>query len=355
MNESLTTAVPPETETETAPTQRARALGALTGLAIGDALGMPTQYLPRETVRQLYGELDWFHDGPEVNIISGGMPAGHVTDDTDQALIVAEALIRGRGAIDPDDLARRLLEWEADMAARGSLDLLGPSTKRALEALTAGTPVGEAGRWGDTNGAAMRIAAVGVATPPQPLTALVDRVVEVSRLTHNTGIAIAGAAAVAAAISAGLDGADNATALRTAVEAARLGARRGEYVAGADVSRRIEWAIALVESVADHDAVSELVSELIGTGVATQEAVPAAFALLSRLPDDPWQVCLWAAGLGGDSDTIAAIAGAMGGSIAGVDAFPERAVSLVRSVNRLDLGELVDGLLELRRQAGGQS
>ena len=51
------------------------------------------------------------------------------------------------------------------MRARGSLSLLGPSTKRALAALLAGTPLDETGRTGTTNGAAMRITPVGVATP----------------------------------------------------------------------------------------------------------------------------------------------------------------------------------------------
>ena len=49
-----------------------RALGAFYGLAIGDALGMPTQMLPRAVVRDLFGELPWFAPGPEVNEISAG-------------------------------------------------------------------------------------------------------------------------------------------------------------------------------------------------------------------------------------------------------------------------------------------
>ncbi len=77
-----------------------RALGAFYGLAIGDALGMPTQMLPRAVVRDLFGELPWFAPGPEVNEISAGLPAGRVTDDTDQAVIVARTLIDGGGEID---------------------------------------------------------------------------------------------------------------------------------------------------------------------------------------------------------------------------------------------------------------
>src|SRR5205814_3892215 len=98
----------------------------------------------------------------------------------------------GHGTIEPDDLASALVRWERDMAGRGSLDLLGPFTKRAVEAILAGAPPAEAGAAGTTNGAAMRIAPVGIAFPLQhtsatavaftrnELSALVDRVVMAS-------------------------------------------------------------------------------------------------------------------------------------------------------------------------------
>ena len=54
------------------------------------------------------------------------------------------------------------------MKAKGSFDLLGPSTKAALEAVSRGVPPEEAGKSGATNGAAMRITPVGVAFPASP-------------------------------------------------------------------------------------------------------------------------------------------------------------------------------------------
>ena len=61
---------------------------------------------------------------------------------------------------------------------------------------------------------------------------------------------------------------------------------------------------------------------LVGTSLATQESVPAAFAVLAASPDDPWLACRLAASLGGDCDTIAAMAGAVGGACHGAKAFP---------------------------------
>jgi ADP-ribosylglycohydrolase len=326
-----------------------RARGALVGLAIGDALGMPTQMMSRRRIRELVGTLAGFVPAPAENEISSGTAAGRVTDDTDQALIVGRLLVDGGGRVDHQKLARELLAWQETMKQIGSADLLGPSTRRALEAFRRGVPADQAGRWGDTNGAAMRVAPIGVAVPPDPLDRLADVVADVGRVTHDTTVANAGAAAVAATVSAGIDGAGPEQAAQTGVAAARLGARRGHYVAGADVAERIVWARDLVRAGSADPL--DRVYRLVGTGVATQEAVPAAFALARLYPGDPWQACLAAAGLGGDTDTVAAMTGAMLGACHGLSAFPGAAVETVLTANPdAALLELAGELLSLRDQ-----
>ena len=325
-----------------------RARGALYGLAIGDALGMPTQLLSRQQIVDRWGPLlTGFEAAPDDHEIAAGMPAGAVTDDTEQAVLLGRLLVAGRGRLDPGELADALLGWEREMAARGSLDLLGPSTRRALAAVQNGTPPAEAGRHGDTNGAAMRITPVGIVAAADNRPALVDQVQQASLVTHNTSIALAGAAAVAAAVSAGIDGADVATATTAAIAAARLAAQRGHWTAGADVAARIDWAANLVAGAPPLRA-AEVIYTLVGTSLATQESVPAAFAVLSAVPGDPWQACLLAASLGGDCDTIAAMAGAIGGACHGLAAFPAHAIETVDR-NGLDLIALADSLLELRK------
>jgi ADP-ribosylglycohydrolase len=324
----------------------------LYGLAIGDALGMPTQMLSRAEITERWGGLlRGFEPAPPGHPIAAGMPAGAVTDDTEQAVLLGRLLVRGDGGVDPRELAAALVSWEHDMAERGSLDLLGPSTKRAVAAVLAGTPPEEAGASGDTNGAAMRIAPVGIAVGPGPatcsyLSTLVDHVVAASRVTHNTGIALAGAAAVAAAVSAGISGAGIAGATALAIDAARIAADRGHWVAGADVAARIEWATGLVAGRAQAQA-AELIYTLVGTSLATQESVPAAFAVLAAVPGDPWHACLLAASLGGDCDTIAAMAGAIAGACHGVTAFPPEAIAVI-DAQGLDLAPLADALYALR-------
>lgn len=118
-------------------TPRDRALGALVGLAIGDALGMPTQTLPRDVIAAA-GGVTGFRAAAADHPLAHGLAAGHVTDDTEQALLLADLLIDGAGAIDPGLLARRLADWEADVRRRGSADLLGPSTRAAVQAVLEG-------------------------------------------------------------------------------------------------------------------------------------------------------------------------------------------------------------------------
>ena len=205
------------------------------------------------------------------------------------------------------------------------------------------------GRDGDTNGAAMRIAPVGICCPlldSAGLPALVARVHTVSQVTHDTGLAVAGASAVAAAVSAGVSGLGLPAAIGLGIDAARLGAAYGGYAPGADVASRIEWATALVAGRVVADVLG-VVSRLVGTSVATQEAVPAAFALASLMTaDDPWPVVCAAASLGGDSDTIAAMAGAICGAVAGLGAFPIAARAELAGANpTLDVAALADDSL----------
>jgi ADP-ribosylglycohydrolase len=329
---------------------RSRALGALYGLAIGDALGMPTQGLSRAAIVARYGLLlDGFEPGPPGHPIAAGLPAGTITDDTEQAVLLARLIVKDGGAPDPAELASQLLAWEDSMRTRGSLDLLGPSTRRALDAIAAGASIEDAGRSGTTNGAAMRITPVGVATPSSDPGLLVDRVVAASRVTHNTGIALAGAAAVAAAVSAGIDGATVPEAVQRAASAAASAADCGHWAAGADVASRITWAAGLVAGL-DREQAMDVVYRLVGTSLATQESVPAAFAVATVSPRDPWLACRIAASLGGDGDTIAAMTGAICGACQGVESFPEDARSTVTRVNARDLGleGLAVGLLAVR-------
>ncbi|MFS1291459.1 ADP-ribosylglycohydrolase family protein [Pseudomonas piscis] len=327
-----------------------RALGAFYGLALGDALGMPTQSLSREQILQRFGTIHTLEDAGPDQPIAANMPRGSITDDTEQAILVGQLLVRGHGRIAPQELAQSLIDWEAAMQARGSQDLLGPSTKHAIEMILAGHSVEEAGRYGTTNGAAMRITPVGIASDVAAPEAFIRAVVQACQVTHNTSLGIASAAAVAAVVSAGINGAPLGDALALGRQIANQAEVQGHWVAGASMAARLQWA-ATLGVAGDKAGFAQTLYELVGTSVASQESVVASFALAGQVAQgrlEPFEALCMAASLGGDTDTIAAILGAMLGACQGLQCWPGELIALLRQVNGLDLQPLVEQLLALR-------
>lgn len=322
-----------------------RALGALIGGALGDAMGMPTQLLSPAEIKADYGFVDCFIDPAPEHPVSKGLKAGAVTDDTEQTLLMASVLLQSGDSFDHHAWVNALVAWEKDIKARGGYDLLGPSTKRAIDAINAGTPPEEAGRSGETNGAAMRIAPVGILVPPGE--ALIARVAESCRATHNTTLAISSAAAVASVISHGIDGADWREAIGFAVAAARAGEKQGHWVPGGTIAARIEWALDMVEGCSIEEGIARVFDRL-GTAVISQESVPAAFAVLKLAKGDAWEAAVIAANLGGDTDTIGAIAGSMAGACAGYDRLPQDRIGGLVGIDLDDVRELARALVRAR-------
>lgn len=333
---------------------RQRALGALAGVAVGDAMGMPTQTLSIERITSLYGSIEGFRDASPDQPVSAGLKAGTITDDTEQTLLLARHLIARGGRMDQKAWANELLTWERETHARGVNDLLGPSTKRAIAALQAGEPASETGRTGTTNGAAMRIVPVALATPPAPTAALVDAVEESCSLTHATSEAIGAASAVAAAVSVGIEGAGLSEVLAVAHAAASEGERRGAASRDGLISTRISEALALAQGRSGRDA-AVAIARQVGTSVSALQSVPMAFAILKLVNADPWSAALFSAAIGDDTDTIGAIACGMAGAISGIGAIPPPMWTLVREVNSLDIEPVVSGLLAIRAVRGGVS
>ena len=332
-----------------------RAYGALAGLALGDALGMPTQAMSPEQIRAVYGRITGLVDGDASQPYAPGMPAGSVTDDTEQALLIASLLVRGRGtssgrvALDAGEFAHALLAWEDSMIERGSLDLLGPSTKAALERVRAGEDPLTVGGAGTTNGAAMRVTPIGIAMPTADPEAFADAVWSSCQVTHATRQGFQSAALVAAAVSFGIDAArspslDLRSLLWKALSYVDSLPERGAWTPDPDVVAATRRAMQLVANPASSSL--ECLIEQVGTSVASAQAIPMAFALLARDPSP--QALLDAANIGGDTDTIGAIAGAILGAALGFEVFVGRGLAQVELASHLDLPSVALELLELR-------
>ena len=335
-----------------------RAYGALAGLALGDALGMPTQAMSPAQIRAVYGRIAGLVDGDASQPYAPGMPAGSVTDDTEQALLVASLLVRGRGsssgrvALDAGEFAHALLAWEDSMIERGSLDLLGPSTKAALELVRAGEDPLSVGGAGTTNGAAMRVTPIGIAVSTADPEAFADAVWSSCQVTHATRQGFQSAALVAAAVSMGIDwdtpsASDMTALLWKAVSYVDSLPERGAWTPDPDVVAATRRAMQLVANPASSSL--ECLVEQVGTSVASAQAIPMAFALLARDPSP--RALLDAANIGGDTDTIGAIAGAILGAALGEQVLPADSLSMIEEVSHLNLPSVALELLELRDQA----
>jgi len=332
-------------------TQLDRATGALWGVALGDAMGMPSQTLTRAEISDAYGWIDDFVDPVEGHPVSHGLTAGSITDDTEQTVLLARQILDDPDCFDEEKWARTLLDWEEDVRRRGLHDLLGPSTKKALESLLSGTAVSETGIAGNTNGASMRIAPVAVATPVEPLAAFLDQIDRTCRVTHNTAEALSAASAVAAVISAGIDGAAFEDAVPLALAAAREAGKRGALQGDVDMAERIEAALAIA-ALDPSGAVLDTLETEIGTSVLSRESVPAAFGLAKAANGEFWRAVVLAANIGDDTDTIGAISGGMIGACTGAAAMPQEKIALVRGVNDLRPKSLAEDLLKIRACRG---
>lgn len=331
-----------------------RTLGSLYGVALGDAMGMPSELWPRARVIRHFGRIDGFLPGPDGHFIVDGYVAGQVTDDTQQTLMLAGAIIDGGGSVSAETVARHLVAW-ADRVGASEGNFLGPSSARAINALRAGASPWETGKTGETNGAAMRIAPVGLISRPDRLDALVDAVEASCVASHHTDVAISGASlmagAIAAAVESPLEGPVDAridAVLEVGYAAAELAMARGEHVVAASVVGRARLAVRFAREIADETEFLQALYDTVGASVATTESVPAAVGLFVRAKGDPLTCALLAANLGGDTDTIGAIAGGLCGAFSGMAGIPDAYAAKLDEVNELGFPAVAQALAGYR-------
>ena len=136
-------------------------------------------------------------------------------------------------------------------------------------------------------------------------------------------------------------------AIPIALEAAAEGQTRGARTGEDDMAGRISSALDLARQ---DGASAGMIAARTGTSVASRESVPAAFALLLHAGGDAWRAALAAANAGDDTDTIGAIAGAMGGACSGAQALPAERVAELRAANSLPVERVADALLAIRHR-----
>lgn len=306
-------------------------LGGLYGQALGDAWCMPAMLTPEQTWQRYGGWIDRFLPGADDHPVHGGLIPGRVTDDTEQAFALAQSIVED-GGVTLDGAVRAVLRWY-DSVGGEACPYIGPSTRRAVGQLRAGVDPRESGLRGDTNGASMRVSVVGMLHPGDIAAAARDAATQAIP-THNTDIAMAGAAAVAGAVAAALrPGAQLDDLLRAGVAAAEIGQTLGPPYMGASVARRIELAVAIARELGEPRARIQKLYDIVGSTLAITESVPAAFGVLAMAGGEPLQTATYAAALAGDADTVGAMACAIAGAWRGASAFPDDVTATLRSAN----------------------
>jgi ADP-ribosylglycohydrolase len=324
---------PPITPTE-------RVVGCLKGIAVGDAIGKQTENLSRDEVRRWYPRGIMGFEGTAGAVIpryTGNSKRqwriGETTDDTERTLAVARTIIAER-SVSHESVGREMLACTKSVH---------PGVRSLWEFHEAADP-SRIATVHDGCGAAVRVAPVGIFFSSDRLDDIVNGAREASISTHGGPLAIAAAAATAAAVSAAVDAASPSQALECAERAASLAEHRWP---GGSVPR---FAQAIRST---HDFIAGLSirepDEIAAGSFPNQPLtiVPLALALATTM-DSAEDAILLAANVGGDSDSVASIAGGILGAM-----YP-RTVNddwheIVESVNNHQLVAIAGQLVRLRQ------
>ena len=315
-----------------------RAIGCLKGIATGDAIGKQTENLSREDVSRWYPDGVRGFEGPPGSAIPRYLGNrkrkwrfGETTDDTERTIAVARAILSDR-EVRHESVGRELLKCEKSVH---------PGVASLWEFHQAGDPARVAQRH-DGCGAAIRVAPVGILYRSHRLDDIVTGAREASISTHGGSLAIAAAAATAAAVSAAIDGVSPEEIIAHAGEAAGRAERQWPGSPDRSFTQAVrDLHVRLRRNDLSPDAIAvqcfpNMPLTIVPLGLALATVIESAAAAM-----------LLAANLGGDSDSVASIAGAILGA-----RYPETIndewCSVVEQVNGHNLEPLASQLAALR-------
>jgi len=297
---------------------KSKFLGALVGTGLGDALGAPF-----EGRRQVKLE--------EIEALAERREVLTYTDDTHMMIGVAESLIRARG-FDGEDMAHTFIKNYELEPFRG----YGPGPPHIFRLIRAGTAWDEAaqglylsGSYG--NGSAMRIAPIGVFYHDKPRM-LREVAYKSSQITHAHNLGKEGAALQAYAIG-----------LAISLEPLAAFDRDGFLAKLIDYTQERVYTEKLnrIKGLLAEPGKARVDIEL-GNGIEAFNSVPTAIYSFLAHSDSFAQAILYAISLGGDTDTIAAMTGAISGAYLGFEPIPSSWRNKLE--NRLYIEELAHKL-----------
>lgn len=305
--------------------------------ACGDALGAPTEFMTRSQIVERFGRVEGLID-PARSQNHANLPYASVTDDTEQNVYLLRAYAAS-GRADVLETARALLDWAQETGAEEK-KYIGPSSLQALHSIRQGGDPYRAGLSGTTCGGMMRTPCAVLFRPDQTQEELEQNILNCLIPTHYTSTALEAAGAYGFALRRALAGADRDEILAAAYEgAARLAAKAPWQTCAPSCAKRI----ALWEQRAAQLEEDELLDELYdiyGTGLPSADVCGAVFAIFLAAGRDVLRAVGMAASAGGDTDTIAALAGGLCAAWAGGHNIPQEVVTAVARANGLNFEQL---------------
>ncbi|TXJ13634.1 ADP-ribosylglycohydrolase family protein [Brachyspira aalborgi] len=321
--------------------------GAIAGMVLGDAMGMPGELWSKERIKKQLGHIEKFIDGPINNEVARYFKAGQFTDDSAQALLFLEAICEYNAIPDAKILASKLLKW-VDNINGFEKNILGSSSKAALLAHKKNEDYIQYTSKAVTNGSAMRIAPIGCIIDGNNIKKMAIAVANISRVTHSSDVTIAGAAMIAQAVASALLHKNFDDIIKDVILIHDIAIKLGAPTYSASCKSRLQLAISLLKNCKNNDEVSQMVYDIIGTGVLASESIPTAItiAYYCRHPEKAAIMC---ANLGGDTDTIGAMSCAICGAYTGIDAIRSDWIKTLEKVNCISFSEYTDKILKIRK------
>ncbi|MEV5974924.1 ADP-ribosylglycohydrolase family protein [Streptomyces sp. NPDC051921] len=271
-----------------------RAVGAVLGSAVGDALGAPFEFGLPGAFRER------FADGAGEMCGGGGWDPGEATDDTQMGVLVGESLLE-RGGLDLPDVFARFRRWAAadpkDIGLTTEAVLLGGDPWNLASALHF-----QLNGRGAGNGSLMRAATSAVYYAPVGRVATMAAARRIAALTHGDAAAWEGTAVLHELVRVALLRDDPLAAVPAVL---------GEGAA----AHRERWAVVLAPDWRPEDATefNGAVWPCLGSALWALRTTSSFEAALAAAID-----------LGGDTDTVAAVAGILAGAVHGRGAIPAR-------------------------------
>jgi len=307
----------------------------LEAFAVGDAMGMPTEFMTRQEIAASVGKVAGLLPSGK-SFHHPDLEPGTVTDDTEQNLYLLREYCSS--SVSVESTVRALRKWirETDAVSKR---YIGPSSLRALQAIEAGEDPETTGLGGTTCGGIMRSPAPALCCwargASEEETALDIRACLLP--THNTSQALEAACAYAFALIAALNGESREDIVAAALRGAERGLGMAPYRACASSSgERIAYLARNMESFPSGEKLLDFLFGVFGTGLDSQDVCAAVFALFLYAKDDVWEAIRLASSAGGDTDTIAALTGALCAAYAGGHNIPADVADFVTVANGLD-------------------